>query len=90
MSEDDKKSFLDKFGEIKNLEKNKILNEINTQAENNEILKEILLYIIELRLLSYFEECINSKLMKGSEKRLLLTGLNLNYFQKEKMKKKKT
>ena len=45
ISEDDK----NKFGEIKNLNKNKILFEINKEAENNEILKEILIYIFELR-----------------------------------------
>ena len=49
MSEDKKNEFLDKFGEIKNLEKNAILKEINTKAENNEILKEIIIYIFELR-----------------------------------------
>ena len=80
MSEDDKKSFLDKFGEIKNLEKNKILNEINTQAENNEILKEILIYIFELRLISYFEDCQNAKIMKNQDRILILTGLNYDYF----------
>ena len=80
ISEDDKKSFLDKFGEIKNLEKNKILNEINTQAENNEILKEILIYIFELRLISYFEDCQNAKIMKNQDRILILTGLNYDYF----------
>ena len=80
MSEDDKKSFLDKFGEIKNLEKNIILNEINTQAENNEILKEILIYIFELRLISYFEDCQNAKIMKNQDRILILTGLNYDYF----------
>ena len=80
ISEDDKHDLLEKFGEIKNLEKNKILKEINTQAENNEILKEILIYIFELRLLSYFKDCQNAKLMKDKDKILILTGLNLDYF----------
>ena len=81
MTEEDKKAFLDKFGEIKDLKKSKILKEINTQTENNEILKEILIYIFELRLISYFEDCKNSKLMKNKEDRILiLIGLNLDYF----------
>ena len=82
MKDDDKKDFLDKFGEIKNLDKNIILKEINSQAENNEILKEILIYIFELRLLSYFEDCLNSKLMKNEDRILCLTGLNFDYFQR--------
>ena len=43
MLEVDKRTFLDKFWEIKDLKKNNILKEINTQAENNKILKEIIL-----------------------------------------------
>ena len=81
ISEDDRNELLDKFGEIKNLEKNAILKEINTKAENNEILKEILIYIFELRFISYFEECQNSKIMKDDDRILILTGLNYNYFQ---------
>jgi hypothetical protein len=59
-----KKDYLDKFGEIKNQKSNDILNIINNEAENSEILKEILIYIFELRIISYFEDCLNSKLYK--------------------------
>jgi len=82
MSEDERNQFLDKFCEIKNLDKNAILKEINTKAENNEILKEILIYIFELRFISYFEDCTNSKVMKDENKILILTGLNYHYFQR--------
>ena len=82
MTEDEKNQFLDKFGEVKNLEKNAILKEIDTKAENNEILKEILIYIFELRFISYFEDCRNSKVMKDENKILILTGLNYEYFQR--------
>ena len=83
LNEDEKKEFLDKFGEIKNSDKKAILKEINDQAENNEILKEILLYIFELRIISYFDGCQNSKLMEGDEyRKLILTGLNFDYFVK--------
>ena len=82
MSDDDRNEFLDKFGEIKNLEKNAILKEINAQAENNEILKEILIYIFELRFISYFEDCQNAKIMKDNDRILILKGLNFDYFQR--------
>ena len=82
MTDDDKNDFLNKFGEIKNLDKNIILKEINEQAENNEILKEILIYIFELRFISYFEDCQNAKLMKDKDRILILTGLNFDYFQR--------
>ena len=83
MNDDDKDDFLNKFGEIKNLEKNIILKEINEQAENNEILKEILIYIFENRFISYFEDCFNAKIMKeNKDKILILTGLNFDYFQR--------
>ena len=77
ISEDDK----NKFGEIKNLNKNKILFEINKEAENNEILKEILIYIFELRLISYFEEYKNIKIIQENPSSLLL-GLNFEYYSK--------
>ena len=67
---------LNDFGKIKNLADNKILIEINKELENNEILKEILLYIFELRIVSYFENCIKSN------ENILLTGLNFDYFRK--------
>ena len=83
LNEDEKNDYLEKFGEIKNLDKKMILKEINEKAENNEILKEILLYIFELRLVSYFENCKNSKLMEGEEyRKLIFTGLNFDYFVK--------
>ena len=83
MTDNDRNMFCNKFGEIENLEKNNILKEINNQAENNEILKEILLYIFELRLKSFFEECLKTKFFKNDNNRiLLLTGLNLDYFKK--------
>ena len=82
MSEDEKNDFLDKFGEIKNLSKNDILKEIDTKAENNETLKEILIYIFELRIVTYFEDCQNSKLMKAENKIRILNGLNYDYFKR--------
>ena len=81
LSDDDKKEFLKKFGEIKNQNKNEILLEINKQAENNEILKEIILYIFELRIISYFEDCLNTKYIKEAPS-LLLTGLNFDYLKR--------
>ena len=81
ISDDEKNEYLKSFGEIRNLKKNKILTIINEQAENNEILREILIYIFELRLISYFEECLNSKIMRGKDILLILTGLNRDYFQ---------
>ena len=82
LSEDDKNESLKKFGEIKNLDENEILTEINNKAENNEILKEILIYIFELRFISYFEDCLNSKIMKYIDRTLILTGINFHYLHK--------
>ena len=77
----DSKEYLNKFGEIKNLNKNQILLEINKELENNEILKEILIYIFELRLMSYFEECKKTKIVQENPS-LLLLGLNFEYYAK--------
>ena len=83
INEDEKNNFLSMFGEIQNLDNNMILKEVNDHLENDEILKEILLYIFELRIISYFENCQNSKVMEGEEyRKLILTGLNFNYFSK--------
>ena len=83
LNEDETNNFLKTFGEIQNLDKDIILKEINGHLENDEILKEILLYIFELRLISYFENCLNAKVFEGDENRkLILTGLNFNYFSK--------
>ena len=83
VANDDKEEYFKSFGEIKNLDKNLILKEINTYTENNEILKEILLYIFELSMFSYFENCKKSKVMEGEENQILiLTGLNFDYFKK--------
>ena len=72
---------LNKFGEIKMKKKNKILKEINMQAENNEILKEILIFIFELRIISYFEDYQNIKYIKDNPI-LLLTEINFDYYLK--------
>jgi len=61
IEENEKKEYFKKFGEIKNLKKNKILMKIEQEAETNEILKEILIYIFELRINSYFEDCQKNK-----------------------------
>ena len=83
LKNDEKEEYFKSFGEIKNLDKNLILTEINKYTENNEILKEILLYIFELSMFSYFENCQNSKVMEGDDNRILiLTGLNFDYFKK--------
>ena len=74
MKNDDYDNYLNKFGKLD--DKNKILEEINIQAENNEILKEILLFIFEQRFTSYFDKMIQT------EHKKLLLGLNLKYFQK--------
>ena len=81
ISDEDKAAYIKNFGTITKSTKNDILNEINIQAENNEILKEILLYIFELRILSYFEDCEKSKIMKKNNKIFILTGLNFDYFK---------
>ena len=71
---------LNKFGKIKNKIGDQILIEINQEAETNEILKEILMYIFELRILSYFDDCQKEKLIQRSRRELLL-GLNFDYFK---------
>ena len=81
LSEDDKSKYIKNFGEIKNQNKNSILTEINDKAKNNEILIEILIYIFELRILSYFEDCQNTKFIKENPV-LLLTELNFGYYLK--------
>ena len=81
ISEDIKTENIKNFGKIKNENKNPILIEINKKAKNNEILKEILRYIFELRIFVYFENCRNVKFIKENPA-LLLTGLNFKYFLK--------
>ena len=80
LNEREKEESLSKFGEIKNKIKDEILTEINRVAQTNEILKEILIYIFELRILSYFEDCQKTKFVKDS-KREILVGLNFDYFK---------
>ena len=80
ISENEKKDFLQNFGEIKNKFNDKILKIINKKAENNEILKEILLYVFELRIISYFEDCQKLKFIQKSPEALLI-GLNFEYFK---------
>ena len=82
ISEDDKKRYIDEFGKLNFLEKNKIIIQINNQAENNEILKEIILYIFEQNIMLYMQGCRDSKMIKDNGKNLILIGLNLDYFQK--------
>ena len=81
LNEQERKSFLESFGNFKNSDENFILSELDIYAEKNEYFKEILLYIFELRIISYFEDCKKSKIMKNEEY-LILTGLNFDYFIK--------
>ena len=80
LTEKDKEAGLQKFGEIKNKIGDKILKTINEKAEDNEILKEILIYIFELRILAYFDDCSKTKFVQKSDRELLL-GLNFEYFK---------
>ena len=80
IEENEKKEYFIKFGEINSLKKNKILMIIEQEAETNEILKEILIYIFELRINSYFEDCQKNKFIQKSPIELLL-GLNFDYFK---------
>ena len=80
LTEREKEESLRKFGEIKDKIGDKILTEINQVAETNEILKEILIYIFELRILSYFEDCLKTKFIQNS-RRELLVGINFDYFK---------
>ena len=80
ITEKEKESNLQGFGEIKNKIGDKILKEINEKASNNEVLKEILIYIFELRFLSYFDDCQKLKYIQNSPKELLM-GLNFEYFK---------
>ena len=79
VAEKDKETYLNAFGDIKTKKKDKILIEINKEDEHNEILKEILIYIFELRIVSYFEDCQNTKFIKDNPV-LLLTGINYEYY----------
>ena len=81
LKENEKEEYIQKFGEIRNKYKDKILTEINKKAENNEILKEILIYIFELRINTYFEDCQKIKFMQKSPEEILL-GLNFEYFKR--------
>lgn len=60
-----------KFGEIKNQEENKILIEINRESKKNENLKEILIYIFAMRIISYFNDCNNKDVYKGKSKKII-------------------
>ena len=79
--ENRRRNNIKKFAEIKNQEKYKILIEINKEAEKNETLKEILMYIFEMKLTSYFDETKKKQFIKDNPT-LLLTWLNFDYFQK--------
>ena len=83
MNEIDTKNYLSKFCEFNSKTVNKdILIEINNKAEEDEILKELLIYIFELVIVSYFESCKkNIPFIKKSPYKLL-TGLNLIFFKK--------
>ena len=70
-----------KFGEIKEKDNDKILIEINKEAERNEVLREILLYIFEMIITTYFEEIKKKEFIKNNPE-LLLTWLNFEYFKK--------
>ena len=80
LTENEKEACLENFGEIKNKIGDKILKTINEKAEDNEILKEILIYIFELRILAYFDDCSKTKFVQNSDRELLL-GLNFEYFK---------
>ncbi len=80
IDENEKKEYFKKFCEIKSIKTNKILMIINQEAETNEILKEILIYIFELRINSYFEDCQKNKFIQKSPIKLLI-GLNFDYFK---------
>ena len=74
MSNNDRANYLKDFGKLE--ENNNILIEINNQAKNNEVLREILFYIIEQRIILYFDNMIQEH-----DKKNILIGLNLDYFQ---------
>ena len=76
-----KNLFKNEFGKIKNNSDNKILDVINQECENNEILREILLYIFEMIINSYFDEIKKKDFIRKSPK-LALISLNFDYFQK--------
>ena len=80
LTENEKNDCLKKFGEIKNRSKDLILEKINEEAEKTEFLKEILIYIFELRINSYFEDCKKYKFIQKSPIELLL-GLNFDYYK---------
>ena len=81
MKEDEKDKCIKEFSDIFNKnKKDEVLIIIDKQSENNEILKEILIYIFELQINSYFEDCRKSKFIEKSHKELLL-GLNFDYYQ---------
>ena len=71
-----KETNIKKFGEIKMQKDNKILVEINKELQNNEILREIIIYIFELRIIFYFDKCFKEC------PQILLTGLNFDYYRK--------
>jgi hypothetical protein len=77
--DNEKDKFMKEFGKIRNT-KDKILEQIDKEAEKNDILKEILIYIFELRINSYFEDCLKLKFIKNSPIKLLL-GLNFDYYK---------
>ena len=81
LNNDNEKKLIKLFGEIKNKDNVKILVEINRESENNEILKEILIYIFEINLISYFEDIQKRDFIIQNPK-LLLTSLNFSYFKK--------
>ena len=76
-----KDQYLNNFGLLKNEKKEIILLEINTKSENNEIFKEILMYIFEMRIKSYFDEYYNKYSIRKNPI-LLLTNINFDYFKK--------
>ena len=82
MNEMETHYYLSKFCEFNSKTVNKdILIEINNKAEEDEILKELLLYIFELMIVSYFESCKkNIPFIKRSPYKVL-TGLNFKYFK---------
>ena len=79
MNEDEKRDYLNSFGEIKNMSIGH-LKEINKELEKNEVLKEILMYIFELRIISYFQDCEKMKFIQRNYINLL-TGINFEYYQ---------
>ena len=75
MTNNDKDNYLKNFGKFE-VDSN-ILTVINKKVENNEILREIIFYIFEQKILIYFD-----KMDQEADKRLILIGLNLDYLQK--------